>query len=356
MTEVVAAYIRDGERFMICQRPAHKARGLLWEFAGGKVEPGETKEAALVRECREELAVTVAVGRVFMELDHHYPDLDVHLTLFYASITEGAPEKREHADIRFITAAEIPQYAFCPADETILAHITALSHAETEVREALFAAQDLGYRDFVAKLTPTVAPEAIIGVRTPAFRKIAKDFQKSPGAALFMERLPHRYYEENSLHAVLISTLSDYDETVRALEAFLPHVDNWATCDILSPKAFLKRPAELPAQLDRYLASAHPYTVRFGIGRLVSLYLDAPYFDEGALARVAAVRSEAYYVRMMQAWFFATALAKQYDRALSYLTSRRLEPWTHNKTIQKAIESYRITEEQKTLLRTLKIK
>ena len=120
MTEVVAALIREGDRFMICQRPAHKARGLLWEFVGGKVEPGETREQALIRECREELAVTVSVGDVFMEVVHAYPDLTVHLTLFHAAIAEGVPQKLEHNDIRWIAAAEIPEYAFCPADEEIL--------------------------------------------------------------------------------------------------------------------------------------------------------------------------------------------------------------------------------------------
>ena len=120
MTEVVAALIWDGDRFMICQRPAHKARGLLWEFVGGKLEPGETREQALVRECREELAVTVSVGDLFMELVHEYPDLTVHLSLFHAAIASGVPQRLEHNDIRWITVDEIPQYEFCPADEEIL--------------------------------------------------------------------------------------------------------------------------------------------------------------------------------------------------------------------------------------------
>ena len=120
MTEVVAALIQDGDRFLICQRPAHKARGLLWEFVGGKIEPGESKEQALVRECREELAITISVDKVFMEVDHNYPDLNVHLTLFNAAIIEGTPQMLEHNDIRWITPKEIPQYEFCPADETIL--------------------------------------------------------------------------------------------------------------------------------------------------------------------------------------------------------------------------------------------
>ena len=126
MTQVVAALIWSGEKFMICQRPAHKARGLLWEFVGGKVEPGETKEAALVRECREELAVTVSVGDVFLEVTHSYPDLTIHLTLFHASIAEGTPQKLEHNDIRWITVDEIPQYEFCPADQVILAKLMEL--------------------------------------------------------------------------------------------------------------------------------------------------------------------------------------------------------------------------------------
>ena len=174
-----------------------------------------------------------------------------------------------------------------------------------------------------------------------------------PLAEDFLRQLPHRYYEENNLHGLLISSIPNYGPSVAALEAFLPHVDNWATCDLLSPKAFRDHPPELPGQIRRWVGDPHPYTVRFGLGVLLSFYLDEDFRPE-YLALAAGVRREEYYVRMMVAWYFATALAKQYDAALPYLVNRRLDRWTHNKTIQKAVESYRITPEQKTYLRSLR--
>ena len=166
-------------------------------------------------------------------------------------------------------------------------------------------------------------------------------------------QLPHRYYEENNLHGLLLSAMPDYDAVVAALEAFLPHVDNWATCDLLSPKVFRKHPSELPGQIRRWVADPHPYTVRFGLGMLLSFYLDEAFRPE-YLDLAAGVRREEYYVKMMVAWYFATALAKQYAAALPYVEERRLDRWTHNKTIQKAVESYRITPEQKAYLRSLR--
>ena len=223
------------------------------------------------------------------------------------------------------------------------------------IQEKLFALQDLNYRQFQAKLMPTVDPEQIIGVRMPALRKLAKELKGTAEAEAFLAALPHRYYDENNLHGLLLCARSGYEETVAGLEIFLPHVDNWATCDLLSPRAFRSHPPQLPGQLRRWLDSGDTYTVRFGLEMLMSFYLDECFRLE-YLDWAAEVKSEEYYVRMMVAWYFATALAKQYDAALPYLTSRRLEQWTHNKTIQKAVESYRITPEQKDALRALRWK
>ena len=222
-----------------------------------------------------------------------------------------------------------------------------------DVRARLFAMQDLGYRAFHSKLMPTVPPENVIGVRTPEIRKLARQMSQTPEAEAYLQRLPHRYYEENNLHGALVSLLRDYDRTVEALEAFLPHVDNWATCDLMSPLAFRKHPEQLPEQARRWMGSGHVYTVRFGIGVLLGFYLDDAFRPE-YLEWVSQVRGGEYYVDMMAAWYFATALAKQYDAALPWLEQGKLGAWVHNKTIQKAIESRRITAEQKAYLRTLK--
>ena len=225
--------------------------------------------------------------------------------------------------------------------------------AETDIQRRLFALADPVYRDFQCRLTPSITKERVIGVRTPALRALARELRGTDEAAAFLRALPHEYYDENNLHGYLISELGDYDEAVAAVDAFLPQVDNWATCDGLSPRVFRKHRAELWNKIPEWLASDRTYTERFGIGMLMNHFLDADFRPE-ALTRAAVLRSDEYYVNMMIAWFFATALAKQWDAALPYLTQRRLDRWCHNKTIQKAVESYRITDEQKAYLRTLK--
>jgi len=224
-----------------------------------------------------------------------------------------------------------------------------------EIREELFRLRDEAYRDFQAKLIPNIAPETMIGVRTPALRAYAKELAKRPGIGEFLDALPHAYFDENQLHAFLLSGMKEFDACVRAVDGFLPFVDNWATCDQLSPGAFGKNHAALLPWIQHWLDSGKTYPVRFGIGMLMQHFLDAD-FDPAYLQRVAAVRSAEYYINMMRAWYFATALAKQYDTVLPYLEKQRLDVWTHNKTIQKAVESYRITDEQKTYLKTLRVK
>ena len=228
-----------------------------------------------------------------------------------------------------------------------------MEHINEEILKRLFTLQDTVYQSFQRKLLPTVPPERIIGVRTPALRQYARELRGREEK--FLAALPHRYFDEDQLHAFLISEEKEFDAALAATEAFLPYVDNWATCDQLSPRAFFASRAELLPAVERWMASERPYTVRFGVGMLLRHYLDAA-FDPAQLARVAALPSGEYYVDMMRAWYFATALAKQYDAALPYLRERRLDAWTHNKAIQKAIESRRVSEAQKTALRALKIR
>lgn len=223
------------------------------------------------------------------------------------------------------------------------------------ITNVLFSLQDKKYKEFQQKLIPTVAPDTVIGIRTPALRKLSKELKGTEAAAAFMQELPHRYFEENNLHGFLIEQIRDYDACIQALNTFLPYVDNWATCDQMSPKVLGKHLPELLGQIQIWMASDHTYTVRFGIESLMRFFLDQEFQPE-YLDWVAQIQSEAYYINMIIAWFFATALAKQYDAALPYIRERRLSPWVHNKTIQKAAESYRITPEQKSYLKTLKIK
>ena len=224
-----------------------------------------------------------------------------------------------------------------------------------EILTELFRLQDRAYKEMQVKIIPGVDAESIIGVRTPALRSLARQLFGAADTADFMAALPHRYFEENQLHAFLISLEKDFDLCVRETEAFLPYIDNWATCDQLSPRAFKKEPEKLLPYIDRWLLSDKVFTVRFAIGMLMQHFLEER-FRPAYADRVAAVKSEAYYVRMMAAWYFATALAKQYPAILPYLEEKRLEPWTHNKAIQKSVESFRITPEQKAYLKTLKVK
>ena len=223
-----------------------------------------------------------------------------------------------------------------------------------DIRQTLFALRDEKYAAFQAKLTPSVNPGLFIGVRVPEVRKLAKQLRNAPEAVSFLNELPHTYYDENMLHGLLISEIKDYALAMELTDRFLPFVDNWAVCDIMSPKVFAKHKPKLLSRIRVWTASEKTYTVRFGIEMLMSHFLDDA-FQAELLDIPAVVRSEEYYVRMMVAWFFATALAKHWEETVPYIEKRCLEPWTHNKAIQKAIESYRITDEQKAYLRGLKI-
>ncbi len=223
------------------------------------------------------------------------------------------------------------------------------------IREKLFALQDIEYRDFQAKLIPTVDGSRMIGVRTPDLRKLAKARKGSAEAEAFLATLPHAYFDEDQLHAFLISEEKDFGKCLQKTEAFLPYIDNWATCDQLSPGVFRKHTEELLPFIRKWITSEKTYTIRFGIGMLMQHYLDA-YFDPVYPEMIAKIRSSEYYVNMMTAWYFATALAKQYDAVISYIEKECLDVWTHNKAIQKCVESRRISPEQKEYLKTLKRK
>ena len=224
-----------------------------------------------------------------------------------------------------------------------------------EIRNELFKMQDTAYRDFNSKLIPAVDKESMIGVRTPELRKYAKQLAKREDIEEFLHSLPHKYFDENQLHAFIVSEIKDFKNCVDKVNEFLPYIDNWATCDQLSPKVFKKYHKELITYIKEWLESDKVYTLRFGIGMLMEHFLDED-FDISYLETVSNIRSDEYYVNMMIAWYFATALAKRYENIIPFIENRRLDIWTHNKAIQKAVESYRISNENKEYLKRLKIK
>ena len=222
------------------------------------------------------------------------------------------------------------------------------------IKEELLKLQDNEYRKLQISTIPNVDPESIIGVRTPELRKFAKELFKSSNYEDFINDLPHKYFDENQLHAFIISEIKDYDKCLYEFNKFLPYIDNWATCDQSTPKAFSKNKDKLINEIKKWIKSKETYTIRFGVSMLMRNFLDDD-FKEEYLEMVSKIRSNEYYVNMMIAWFFATALAKKYDSTIKYIENKKLDTWVHNKTIQKAIESYRVTEEHKKYLRELKI-
>lgn len=219
-----------------------------------------------------------------------------------------------------------------------------------EIQKHLFELQDMAYRDFHSRLMPDIDKETVIGIRVPMLRKYAKSIVGTELAEKFIKELPHRYYEENNLHMMLITGIKDYDRCISEIERFLPYIDNWATCDFPAPKCFEDHKEELLPVIKRWIASSETYTIRYGIGMLMRLYLDED-FDPEYVRLVVGVKSDEYYVNMMIAWYMATALAKQWDAVIPYIEEHCMSDWVHRKTIQKAVESYRITDEQKEYLK-----
>lgn len=229
-----------------------------------------------------------------------------------------------------------------------------MKQVEEKYRHRLFLLQDESYKAFQSKLIPNISSETIIGVRTPELRKLAKELSTNDDEVeAYLSCLPHKYYEENNLHGFFIEQIKDYNLCIKRINAFLPYVDNWATCDMMSPKVFKKHLSELYEEVKKWIVSDKTYTIRFAVGMLMGLYLDSEFKTDMA-DLVANVHSDQYYVNMMLAWYFATGLAKQYDKILPYITENRLDKWVHNKAIQKAVESYRVDNEKKIFLKSLK--
>ena len=223
----------------------------------------------------------------------------------------------------------------------------------TKLQTALFDMQDITYRDFHSRLIPNIEKDRVIGIRTPILRKFAKEYAKTDDAQKFIRELPHYYYEENNLHMMIITGIKDYDTCVIEIERFLPYIDNWATCDLPVPQCFYKNKEKLIDNVISWIKSDDTYIIRYGIETLMSIYLDDA-FESSYPRLVSEVISDEYYVNMMIAWYFATALAKQWEAVIPYIEEKRLPEWVHKKTIQKAVESYRITDEQKKYLRALR--
>ena len=219
--------------------------------------------------------------------------------------------------------------------------------------DRLMKVKDDAYREFQTKLVPNVPPETILGVRTPEMRNIAKEVFESPEREAFLNDLPHRYYEENLIHFFVISMIKDFDTCVNAVETFLPYVDCWPVSDQATPKAFAKNHEKLLPYIRKWIASDHVYTARFGIRMLMNEFLGDDFREEYP-ELVADKKGDDYYLKMMEAWYFATALAKKYDETIPYFEERRLDEWVHKKAIQKAVESYRVSEEHKEYLKSLR--
>ena len=224
-----------------------------------------------------------------------------------------------------------------------------------DIEKILFTNADAEYSKFQHKLIPNIAEESIIGVRTPILRKIAKDISKSTDCETFLNALPHKYFDENQLHTFILSEIKDFDKCIYEVEKFLPYINNWATCDQLSPKIFAKHLPEIQEKIFQWLKSNETYTIRFGIGMAMAYFLGEN-FNQGIMEEISKIRNEEYYVKMMTAWYFATALTKNWNDAIKIIESKKMDTWVHNKTIQKARESYRIAKAQKDYLQTLKVK
>ena len=222
------------------------------------------------------------------------------------------------------------------------------------IQKRLFAYEDKKYKEFNLKLIPNISPEKQIGVRIPNIRKIAKEIKDTDEAYIFLENLPHKYFEENNLHGYLLETIKDFDKALDYTQKFLPYIDNWATCDTITPKIFRSNLPALYEKIKEWLKSQETYTIRFGVNMLMKFFLEEN-FTEETLLLVAEIESTEYYVNMVRAWFFATAMAKQREKTLPYFENKKLDKWTHNKAIQKCVESYRITEEDKRILKEMKI-
>ena len=226
---------------------------------------------------------------------------------------------------------------------------------DSSILSHLYELQDIKYRNFQSGLIPTIDKEVVIGVRTPELRRLAREMVRDKEADNFIMGLPHKFFEENQLHAFIISQIPDFDMAVQAVDKFLPYIDNWATCDQMSPRIFAKNVDKLLPYIKKWLKSEHVYALRFAVLNLMRYFLDDN-FDDKYVRMVLEIKSNDYYVNMMRAWYFATAVAKQYDAVFPIFQNKNLDAWTHNRAIQKAIESYRVSPKHKLELKKLKVK
>lgn len=334
-------------------------RELKWELAGGKIEKGETAFDAIVREIREELGMSITPVSVFGDTTYAYPDITVHLTVINANVSEGETKLLEHNAIAFIKPDEIDTFDLCPADKEILKKGFDLEKSvEPEIgriRERLFSMAEKEFGEFSSKLMPTVEKQRIIGVRTPLLRAYARELYGTEDGERFLHSLPHKYFEEDNLHAFMLERVKEFPKSIEMVDKFLSYVDNWATCDQLSRKSFKKYPESTLGYVDKWLKSSETYKVRFAVGVLMTNFLGEN-FDESIPMRVAEIRSDEYYINMMRAWYFAEALVHRYDSVVKIIEEDVLDRWTHNKAIQKAMESRRISDEKKAYLKSLKVR
>lgn len=339
-----------------------------WVGIGGKFLPGETPDECLLREVYEETGFTLLEYK-FRGFIRFSSDIwgEEFMCLYSGDKYSGNLTNCDEGELSWIKKEEAYNLPIWEGDKAIFRALETCEEFFTmEViykgdelvnnpvpvvspLGEMFKLQDKGYRDFQGKLIPGISPDTMIGIRVPVLRKFAKEFIKTGKADIFMEKLPHYFYDENLLHAILISENKDYKRTLKLLDEFLPYVDNWAVCDIISPKSFKKNRDKLIEKIKEWTESKEPYTVRFGLEMLMTHFLDSDFKKEYLEIPVRA-NMDHYYVKMMVAWFFATALSKQWDSTLPYIKDKRLPTWTHKKTVQKARESFRITPEQKDAL------
>ena len=355
----------DGTYLLTKRHPGKDVYPGFWEAScGGSAVTGEDPLTCAKRELFEETGIRsddfILVSHTFRDPSHsmYYS----YLTIVDCDKNSIVLQEEETVDYKWVDIKGFLDYI--DSDLSIKTHNNRYASyvsscrkgtLVTEITEELLRNQDIKYRDMQVKIIPNIEADSIIGVRTPVLRKLAKDYAKRPDIEEFLSAIPHQFFDEDQLHAFIISEMKDYEKCMKELNAFLPYVNNWATCDQMSPKVFKKNRKDLLDEIEKWLKSDKTYTIRFAIGMLMEHFLKED-FKIDYPKKVARIRSEEYYVNMMIAWYFATALAHRYDAIIPFIEKKKLDTWTHNKSIQKAIESYRITDEQKDYLRSLKIK
>lgn len=376
MKKTTLCYIEQNNKYLMLYRnkKSNDINKDKWIGIGGKFMENETPKECLLREVYEETGLNLTNyifrGIIKFVLDGHDEE---YMYLYTASEFSGELKDCDEGELSWVKKEDVYNLPIWEGDKAIFKALETVEDffymkviykgdklintpkCEPSPLDKLYELQDIEYAKFQAKLTPTIDADTIIGVRIPILRKFAKQYIKTKESEAFLDNPSHIFYDERMLHGILISEIKDYKTCIKRLDDFLPFVDNWGVCDIMSPKSFKKNKSEALNKIIEWSKSEHTYTCRFGLEMLMSLFLDEDFKSE-YLEIPASVKSEEYYVNMMIAWFFATALAKQWDATIPYISEHRLPQWVHNKTIQKSRESFRITKEQKELLKSLKLK